>query len=164
MSSQRPSNTQHARSALFGINNANDQVCYEAPCVISATVETRMNVTRCTAQQASSTARSAPHSACLCRAYGISSARKRAAAGKQPLAAATAAAVSPPEQQQPLPIQHQTAARLQQQHSSVQLPHGVSPQQLPRHVAVSLCRHMQPLPEQQPVCACICNTTSYLSC
>jgi hypothetical protein len=123
-----------------------------------------MDITRTCTAQASSKARISAHSACFFRDHGNSLARKRTAAGKQPLAAATAAAVSPPEhRQQPLSIQQETAARLQQQHSSVQLPHGVSPQQLPRHVAVSLCRHMQPLPQHQPVCACICNTTSYSS-
>jgi len=54
----------------------------------------------------------------------------------QPHAVAAAAALSV-EHQQPLPIQQKTAARLEQQHASVLLPHGVQKQQLPRHVAVS---------------------------
>jgi hypothetical protein len=94
--------------------------------------------TRCSRHASSST--SIQPTLCSCRPQSSQRSRKPCTSVIQPVAAAAAVHhPTPAEQQQPLPIQQQVWSRLQKQHESVQLPHGVQPQQLPRHVAVSAC-------------------------
>lgn len=72
-----------------------------------------------------------------CRIHSVSY-RQR---GSATAAAAAAPFTHQPVQQQPFIQQHPTsiqpAASIQQQQQQAQLPHGLTPQQLPRHVAVS---------------------------